>query len=514
MYIESNMTRQQRLVLIVAILASFVAFLDIAVVNVALPAIRKEFGAGLASQQWIVDAYLITLGSLILIAGSISDLFGRKKVLRLGLMGFAVTSLLCALAPNASFLIACRALQGVAGALLVRSSLAVIIANFSGKAEAKAIGSWTAWSGTIAFIIGPLVGGLLVDNLSWRWIFGINLAPIALTLWLMHKVTAVDSGQPGVAVDVMGAVLCALGLGGAVYSLIEEPRIGWSHPSTYLPLMLGVLLLPAFIYYERHAPHPMLPLHLFARRNFRIGNIATLFIYAGLTAVTFLLIVFVQQVGGYSAFASGFALLPVTILMFSLSTHAGALAGKFGPRWFMTAGPFMMALGLSFIALRVTSHVTYLTQILPGIIVFGVGLATMVAPLTAAILGDVAKEHAGIGSAVNNALSRIAGLIAVAGVGAFVAVSYRTALTHLATAQSLSSPVQTFITQAKERPLDVSTKDATESDKAVLASVLHQASVSAFRRGMLASAALVATGGLVSAIGITNKTSASEEDGG
>jgi EmrB/QacA subfamily drug resistance transporter len=409
------MTRQQRVVLLVSILASSVAFLDGSVTNVALPAIMDELGGGFALQQWVVDAYLITLGSLMLIAGSFSDLFGRKRVLWAGLIGFLVASLLCAAAPTGTFLIVARALQGIAGALLVPSSLAIIISTFSGAAQGKAIGTWTAWTG-VSFIIGPLLGGFLVDAGSWRWIFAINVIPIAVTLWLLSKVEGTDRQLSKVVVDVKGAILCAIGLGGPVYALIEQSHYGWSDPVVYVPLAVGLVSFVAFLWHEYHASKPMLPMDLFTVRNFSVGNLATLVIYGGLSIATFLIAVFVQQVGGYTAVEAGLALLPITIIMFLFSSRVGALAGKFGPRWFMALGPIIGGLGF-LLLLRVDESVAYWTQLFPGIIIFGLGLSITVAPLTSAILGAIDSERAGIASAVNNAISRIAGLVAIAALG-------------------------------------------------------------------------------------------------
>lgn len=409
------MSKQQRLVLIIAILGSFVAFLDGSVVNVALPAIMRELGGGLASQQWIVDAYMITLGSLILIAGSLSDLFGRRRILTGGLIGFAVASLLCAFAPNAPFLIVSRGLQGIAGALLVPSSLAMIISTFKREAQGKAIGSWTAWTG-ISFIVGPLVGGFLVDTASWRWIFAINILPTAVTLYLLKLLEMPDSTMDRTKIDTLGAIMCALGLGGPVFALIEQPRYGWGSPAIWLPFVLGILILAGFIGYEAKNKQPMLPLSLFKVRNFSVGNVATASIYGGLAVSTFLIVIYLQQVAGYSALRAGFSLLPVTIIMFLLSPRIGALSGRFGSRWFMTFGPLIAGAGF-LLMLRVETHVAYWTQLFPGIIVFALGLATTVAPLTSAILGVIDPKHAGVASAVNNAVSRIAGLIAIAVIG-------------------------------------------------------------------------------------------------
>ncbi|HSX47382.1 MAG TPA: MFS transporter [Patescibacteria group bacterium] len=411
------MTDKQKLILIISILAAFVAFLDSSVVNVALPAIIRDLTGGLIVQQWVVDAYLITLGSLILVAGSLSDILGRKKVLTYGLVGFGITSLLCAFAPNKELLIVFRGLQGIAGALLVPSSLAILISNFSGQLQSKAIGIWTAWTG-ISFIIGPLVGGILVDSVSWRAIFLINVLPITITLYLLNKLK-LDEVKENRKLDWRGAVVCTLGLLGTVYALIEQPHFGWSSPKIYIPLLLGLVLLGIFVFIEKNEKDPMVSLRLFKVRNFSVGNIATLAIYGGLSVATFLLIIAVQQIGHYSAFSAGLSLLPVTLIMFVLSPRFGALSGKYGPRFFMSVGPMIAGIGF-LLLLNMNSQMTYLTQVLPGILIFGLGLAMTVAPLTSAILGSIHPEQAGIGSAINNAVARIAGLIAVAFIGVIV----------------------------------------------------------------------------------------------
>jgi EmrB/QacA subfamily drug resistance transporter len=409
------MDKNQKLVLIVAILASFVAFLDGSVVNVALPAISHELGGGLTTQQWVVDAYLITLGACILIAGSFSDLFGRKRILTYGLIGFGAASILCAVAPSAVFLVSARALQGIAGALLVPSSLALIISAFSGPAQGAAIGRWTAWTG-IAFLVGPILGGFMVDAASWRLVFAINVLPIAVVLWLMRRLELPEQIRENTKVDVLGAVLCVFGLGLPVYALIEQPRYGWSSPIILGSLIVGLAAFAAFIWHEKRTRNPMLPLELFKVRNFGVGNLATTAIYAGLSSMTFLMAIFLQQVVGYKATAAGVALLPITILMFFLSSRFGALSGKYGPRLFMAAGPIIAAIGTATF-LHLNQHTSYWTGILPGVIIFGIGLSVTVAPLTAAILGAIDSRQAGIGSAVNNAVARIAGLIAIAVVG-------------------------------------------------------------------------------------------------
>jgi len=410
------MKKTEKLVLIISIAASFIAFLDGSVVNVALPAISGELGGGLTTQQWVNDAYLITLGALILAAGSFSDLFGRRRVLKYGLYGFLITSLLCAVAPTAEFLIVARALQGVAGALVTPSSLALIMSRFSGAQKSKAVGVWTAWTG-MAFIVGPLVGGFLVDVLSWRYIFAINILPIAITVFLLAKLPGVSREKRQDHVDWMGIVLAVAALSGIVFALIEQGNYGWNHWLIISSLAVGIISLTAFLLHEKRTASPLVPSFLFKERNFSAGNIATFFIYAALPLQSFLIVIFLQQVAKYSAFEAGVAFLPVTLVMFFLSSRFGGLAGRFGPRWFMTLGPLIGAIGVLLIAMTTSSAAPYWTQIFPGVMIFGLGLSVTVAPLTAAVLSSVPESRSGIASAINNTISRIAGLIAIAAIG-------------------------------------------------------------------------------------------------
>ena len=411
--------RSDRPLIAVAILASFVAFLDGSVVNLALPAISRDFGGGLALQQWVIDGYLLTLGALILIAGAISDAFGRLVVLRMGLVVFAVSSLLCAVAPSGWVLVAARCLQGVGAAFLVPSSLAMINARFSGSQQARAIGTWTAWTGT-AFVIGPLLGGVLVDALNWRWIFGVNIVPLVFTLYLTTKLSHEEfrpDRQTGI--DVVGAVLTAVGLTGAVYALIEQQRLGLSHPAVLTSLVIGVGCLIAFPWWERRASNPMMPLQIFSARNFAVGNLATVFFYAAVSLGMLLVALFLQETAGLSATEAGLATLPIPVLSFFLARWFGTLAGRHGPRLYMALGPLVAAAGYLLMS-RVAEPFDIWTQLLPGLVVFGLGLAMPVSPLTAAILAAVDPAQSGIGSAINNAISRIAGLIAIAFTGVIV----------------------------------------------------------------------------------------------
>ena len=413
------MPREQRLILLIAILASFVAFLDGSVITVALPKISAELGGGLSVQQWVVDAYLITLGSLILLAGSLSDVFGRVVILRTGLIGFGVSSVLIALAPTAELLIVLRGVQGVAGALLVPSSLALIISTFRGAAQSKAIGTWTAWT-SASFLAGPLIGGLFVDYLSWRLVFAINILPIIVTIVLLAMVKHKDVRADGVRLDVTGAILGVLGLGGPVFALIEQGNLGWGDPRIFLPFGLGLLSFAAFIWWESRVTAPMLPLGIFCNRNFAWGNIATLFIYAALSIGGFIVVIFLQQVAGYPATIAALAFLPVSLGNVFLSGLFGTLSGRFGPRLFMTIGPIIAGVGY-LLFLTMGEEVDYWWNVLPGVLVFALGISITVAPLTSAILGSIPPQQAGIGSATNNAVARVAGLVAVAMIGVIVA---------------------------------------------------------------------------------------------
>lgn len=416
---KSRARVSDRPLIVVAVLASFVAFLDGSVVNLALPAIGLEFGGGLALQQWVVDGYLLTLGALILVAGAISDQFGRLSVLRMGLVVFAVSSVLCAVAPSGWVLIAARCLQGVGAAFLVPSSLAMINSRFSGADQARAIGTWTAWTGT-AFVFGPLLGGVLVDVLNWRWIFGVNIVPLAVTLYLTTKLSTDEfAADRSARIDFVGAALNAVGLTGAVYALIEGQRLGFGHPAVVATLAVGLVCLVVFPWWERRTPHPMMPPHIFAARNFAVGNLATVFLYAAVSLGILIAALFLQETAGLSATQAGLATLPIPVLSFFLARRFGTLAGRHGPRLYMAAGPLIAALGYLWMA-AAREPFDFWSQMLPGLVVFGLGLSVTVSPLTAAILAAVDPAQSGIGSAINNAVSRIAGLIAVAFTGVII----------------------------------------------------------------------------------------------
>jgi EmrB/QacA subfamily drug resistance transporter len=490
----------KRIVLVASILGSGIVFLDGTVVNVALPRIRADLHGNLADQQWIVEAYLLTLSSLLLVGGSLGDILGRRRVFTAGLAGFGACSLLCAIAPSNGFLIGARALQGIAGALLVPSTLALIMDTFDEEERAGAIGSWTAWTG-VATVIGPLGGGALIEIASWRWIFAINLLPVAITLLLLTRLPA-DRRVPG-HVDVVGATLCALGLGGPVFALIEQPNYGWGDPRVSIPLIAGIVLFGSFLAWERRSPQPMMPLSLFKARNFAVGNLTTLALYGGLGVATFFLVLFLQQVGGYTPLEAGLALLPITIIVFLLARRFGMLADRMGPHLFMGGGPIVAGLGLLLLA-RTDAGADYLTMVLPGVAVFGLGLAATVAPLTATVLSSVEPGHSGVASGVNNAVSRVAGLLAIAALGAVVAASFTSRLDHDLAQRSLTAPARTAVAGMRTRPLVIDASSAPAPERAVIHSALVDSSVHSFRLGMAIAAGLAILGGAVALIGIAN----------
>ena len=481
-------------------MGSFVAGLDSTAVNVALPAIRADLGGGLAGQQWVSNAYLLTLGSLILVGGSLGDLYGERRVFSIGVGGFGVVSLLCAISPSIGFLIACRGLQGAFGALLMPSSLAVIVHAFDREERGGAIGSWTAWSG-IATVIGPLAGGWLVDSASWRLIFAVNVPFVIATLVLVS--IAVPTRAPGTTharVDWIGAVLTFFGLAGPVLALIRQPVVGWGSPQVWVPGLGGLALLAVFIDHERRTPAPMLPLGLFKRRNFAVGNVQTFTMYGGLSITFFLLVLYLQEVAGYSALDAGFALMPSTIVMFFLSKRMGRLADRYGPRLFMGLGPLIAAVGL---ALMTTfgAHVNYFTDLLPALLVFSLGLAATVAPLTAAVLSDADESDAGIASGVNNAVARVAGLIAIAAIGAVISAQFKSSLDHRLAGIRLTAAARAAVAQARGETL--ARVDPARAGVQV-AHAVQSAAVGAFHLGVGISAVLVALGGLLGLVGIQN----------
>ena len=402
-----------RWVLAATVLGSAIASIDATVVGIALPAIGRDFHVGLGALQWVVTAYTLTLAGLLLIAGSLGDMFGRKRVFVIGIAWFAVASALCSVAPNAGTLIGARALQGIGAALLTPGSLAIISATFREEDRSKAIGTWAGFSG-VGTAIGPFLGGWLVAAVSWRLIFVINvpLAAYVIFATMRHVPESRDPDATG-PVDVTGGVLVTAGLIGLTYGAIEGPVSGWSAPVVVTALAAGVLLLGAFVAWEHRAPALMLPLSLFKSRQFTVTNLVTFIVYAAIGGALFLLPIVLQEVSGYTALAAGVSLLPITAITLALSRQAGALAARIGPRLQLVAGPLLIGTGFALFALIGRSG-SYLTEVLPGVAVLGFGLAVTVAPLTSTVLAAVSSTHADMASAVNNDVARAASLFAVA----------------------------------------------------------------------------------------------------
>ncbi|SFC52239.1 drug resistance transporter, EmrB/QacA subfamily [Nocardioides terrae] len=438
-----------RAVVAAATLGSGMAMLDGTVVNVALRTIGKDLHASLAQLQWITNAYLLLLASLILMGGSFGDRFGRRRVFVVGVVWFAVASLICGVAPSPEVLIAARALQGIGGALLTPGSLAMIQGAFAPEDRAPAIGAWSGL-GSIAAAVGPFVGGALVDYASWRWIFLLNLPIAALTVLVAVR-SVPETRDPNASshFDVAGAVLAALALGGTTYALIE-----WGGLGGWIAAILGVVAGVAFVLVEAHEPEPMLRLELFHDLTFSASNVMTLLVYGALGALTFFVVIQLQTVSGWSALSAGAAFVPMTIIMLFLAARGGRLGQRIGPRIPMTVGPLVMALG-TLGMLRIGPDVSYVRDVLPAVVVFGLGLAMMVAPLTATVLAAAPDENAGIASGVNNAVARAGSLLAVAAL-----------------------------------PIAVGLRGADYADPAVFDQ--------SFQRAMIACAGLLAAGGLVS----------------
>ncbi len=500
------MTRTQRLTLIAAIMGSTVVFLDSTVVNVALPAISADLDAGLSSQQWVVESYLLALVALLLVGGMLGDTYGRRRMFLIGLTGFAITSVLCALAPADEFLIIARGLQGIAGALLVPGSLALVASAFHGAARGAAVGSWTAWTG-IATVIGPAGGGFLVDELDWRWIFWLNLPLIAATVWL--TLDAVEESRdpesvPGI--DWAGIGLSALGLGGPVFALVEQPHYGWGDPRVLIPLVGGIALFALFLRHEARAQHPMLDLALFRIRNFWVTNLVTLQVYAGLIGGFFFVTLFLQQTVGYSALEAGLATTPISVILFALSSRFGRIASGVGPRLPMTLGPIVGGVGM-LMMLRIGSDPSYLGEVLPAVVVFGLGLAATVAPLTATVLDSVEERHAGVASGVNNGVARVAGLLAIAILGAVISATFTSKLDDALPPGSLSGAGASAVAEVRDIPLGAAVTDSlAPGEAAAVAKAVSDASTDAFHLAIGISGALLILGGLVAGAGVENPT--------
>ena len=485
----------KRLALIAAILASAIAAVDSSVVNVALPAISRNLGGGFAAQQWVSNAYLLTLSSLILLAGSLTDRLGERRIFTAGVAGFGIGSAICAASPTIGVLIAARALQGVFGALLTPSALAIIVAVFPSAERGAAIGTWTAWGG-LGILAGPVLGGEIVDVTSWRWIFIINIPLVVAALVLSRVAVPGRRVHPGEGrIDWAGAALAALGLGGISFGLIELPVLGSSSLAVIGSLVAGTVIFVLFVVHEARAAAPMLPVTLFRRRNFSVANGQTFIMYGGIALLGFFVTIYLQEVAGYSALESGVTGLIPTAVMFTLSSRMGRLADRHGARPFLIVGPILVGAGFGLMQ-RYGTSVSFLGDVVPALLVFSFGLSMTVAPLTATVLADAETSQAGIASAVNNAIARTAALVAVAAVGAVVS-SYYARLLDTRLAPRLPASAQPALQAAKRRTFGrIHDASLSPADQAFAKATTADASADAFHLAVGIAGGLLVLSGL------------------
>jgi len=499
-------------ILVATILGSSLSFIDGTVVNVALPALQRDLHATGADVQWVVEAYALFLAALILVGGSLGDRLGRRLIYVVGIIIFTLASLWCGLAPNVTQLIAGRAVQGVGGALLVPGSLAIISAAFDGDRRGKAIGTWSGFT-TVTSALGPVLGGWLIQNTSWRWVFFINAPLAALTLILVfrHVPESRDEGEQG-RLDVLGATLVTLGLAGVVYGLIEwgaTTRLG--DPVVLGPLIAGLVALALFILAEDRERNPMMPLSLFRSRTFSGANALTLFLYGGLGGALYFLPFNLQQVQGYSPTAAGAALLPFTAIVFLFSRWTGGLVGRIGAKIPLTIGPLIVAAGFALFA-RPGVGGSYWTTFFPAVVVMSVGMALVIAPLTTTVMGAVAQNRSGLASGVNNAVSRTAGLFAIAVLGIVVATAFNSNLDkNLAAAKAPPAVVSAINGQRAKLAGAQVPASVGAPERAVLRRAVGASYVSGFRLAMLTAAALSILSAAIAFVFIEGKGAAAQQ---
>ncbi len=510
------MTRT-RWIVAAAVLGSGIVFLDSTVVNVALPRIGRDlhrsFLGVLEGQSYVYNAYLLTLSALLILAGAVNDFYGRKRTFLLGLLGFGITSVLCGFAPTMELLVAFRVLQGAAGALLVPGSLALITANFSGREQGRAFGTW-AGASSATTLLGPVLGGLLVDTISWRAAFFINVPLVALAAWATWAhVPESRNENASRNFDWIGAAIVALAVGGLAFGTIYGQQRAWRDPLGFVALAIGAVATAVLPVWMRRARHPLIPLELFRSRNFTVVNISTLVIYGALYVTFYYVGLFQQGTLGYAAAAAGAAGIPGSLFLIFLSRRFGSLASRYGPRIFMAVGPVIMAFGvLWYVRVPPTSipwkldpgqpstylpPTSYFIDFLPASIIFGIGICMLVAPLTTALMTSVPVHHAGLGSAINNAISRVGPQLAGALIFVFLTATFYASLASRLTGVDVSS--ESFRGQVS--PLN------TPADPNLVA-IVRDASTSSFHLAMIIGAGLLLAGAIVNAIGIRNQGAA------
>ena len=487
--------------LVVTIIAAGLAFLDSSIATIALPSIQRELGISTSTQQWVASGYLLTLSALLLVGGRLADVFGRRRMFRTGLVLYAVLAGLAALSPNGGFLIAARALQGVAGAVLVPTTLALINSVYPPEERGKAIGTWAAWS-AITTLLGPILGGFVIDNLSWRFAFVITPVLALLALGMSRSVPESRDENADRRLDFAGVALVAGGIGAIVFALVQGPVLGWGSAAVVGSAVTGVVLLPLFLWRESRAPSPVMPFGMFSNRNLAVANVVTFFVYAGLYGMFFYIPLYVQSALKLSATATGAIFVPNAILLFFLSPYSGRLNDRFGPRWLMFFGPLVAATGI--VVASFTGPGQTLTVLVPGIALFGVGLSFTVTPVTATAIGSAEQRYSGIASGFNNAVSRVAGLVAIALMGTIVVALWHSGMASASV--GASAPVKSALESVSDKAFVI---PPTPGMSAVEAGDVRQRATAAaqksFREGMWLAAALVAAGGVVSAVGIQSK---------
>jgi EmrB/QacA subfamily drug resistance transporter len=483
-------------ILLATILGSSMAFIDTNVVNVAIPRIQMDLNASTTSVQWVVESYALFLGALILLGGSLGDMFGRRRIFGLGVILFALSSVWCGFAADIGQLIGARAMQGIGGALLTPGSLSIIRASFSDEQRGRSIGLWSAFS-AITSALGPVIGGWLVQNASWRWVFFINI-PLALAVLTILFLYVPESyaERNNVHIDIPGAVLATLGLGALVFGLLESNTVGLLHPLVLTCVLIGLILLVGFLFAERHSPAPMIPLSLFRSRTFTGTNLLTFLLYAALGGTLFFLPFNLIRVQGYSATAAGAALLPYTLLMFSLSRWSGGLVARFGPRLPLIVGPLIAGVGYVLFAVPGIGG-EYWTTFFPAVLVTGLGMSITVAPLTATVMGAVSDRYAGAASGINNAIARVAGLFAIALLGICVLLVFNRTLDVQLHALHVSPTIRHLLDAQRSKlvgaevPASVGITLHRELTRAIAESF-----VAGFRMAMLINAGLAFAGSL------------------
>ena len=497
-------------ILAATILGSSLAFIDGSVVNLALPSLQATLNATVTDVQWVIEAYALLLAALMLVGGSLGDIYGRKKVYIAGVILFAAASTWCGLAPDVAQLTVARAFQGVGAALLIPGSLAIIGASFQKRDRGKAIGTWSGFT-SITAAVGPVLGGFLIEHGSWRWAFFINL-PLALAVLVLtiRFVPESRNRQAGATLDWPGAALVTVGLGGIVYALIESSKRTWMDPGLLSALLLGVSALVAFVVVEVHTTAPLLPLHLFRSRNFTGVNLVTLFLYSALSGALFFFPLNLIQVQGYSATAAGASMLPFICLMFLLSQWSGGLVDRFGPRLPLVVGSLIVAIGFGLFALPGIGG-SYWTTFFPAVVVLGLGMTACVAPLTTTVMNSVSEERVGTASGINNAVSRLAGLLSIAVLAVIMLASFNLDLSSRLEALNLDPGIRQQLESQRVRLAAIEIPDVDTRSRTMIRQTIDDSFVTGFRVVMLTASGLALLSAVTALLHIEGKGSLRDE---